>query len=242
MPAISEGFAPWISGLLKLLHPYASPRFFLCGKKDIRSICIRREKKVLKSYGLPFTRARHTQQSSTRSHIRARHGTSFARMAIFFAVAVVNCGIGVSSAKAGELVFGVGQDNVDDDRYSEAIALQLEYHTDPIFEYDWGIISVFGILEVDDDSDMYAGPGVATLWDISASWFVEASLAAGYYDRGSDSLDLGGNIQFRTLIGLGYRLSKKSGLSLALDHLSNAGIEDTNPGRNAIILRYRRAF
>jgi hypothetical protein len=151
-------------------------------------------------------------------------------MAILFALAVVNCGIGVSSAKAGELVFGLGQDNIDDDRYSEAFALQLEYHADPIFEYDWGIISVFGVLEVDDDSDIYVVAGVATLWDISASWFVEASLAAGYYDRGSDSLDLGGNIQFRTLIGLGYRLSKKSGLSIALEHIGPDWIRDSQVG------------
>ncbi len=148
----------------------------------------------------------------------------------------------VSSAQADSFVVGLGADNVSTDRGSESVALQLEYHFDPIRSYDWGHFNVAGIAETDDDGDIFAGVGLALTWNLNDNWFVESGLAAGYYDGSSSSYDLGGNVQFRTLIGLGYRINDRSTLSLAATHLSNAGIEDVNPGRNAIFLRYGRSF
>lgn len=143
---------------------------------------------------------------------------------------------------AGDVVFGLGQDNLDTSSASEATAFQLEYHTDAIRSYSWGTVAAMGVLEYDDDEDFFLGAGLSLMWDVAPKWFVETSLAAGYYDAGSDGLDLGGDFQFRTLLGVGYRLSEKSRLSLAVDHLSNAGLEDVNPGRNALFLRYARSF
>lgn len=80
------------------------------------------------------------------------------------------------------------------------------------------------------------------LGNISEKWFVEGSLAAGYYDAGSRGMDLGGNVQFRTLAGIGYRVSYRSRISISIDHLSNAGIEDSNPGREAVTVRYGMSF
>ena len=61
-------------------------------------------------------------------------------------------------------------------------------------------------------------------------------------ETGSGGDDLGGHVQFRTLIGVGYRLSTNRRISLAADHLSNAGLKDRNPGRNALLLRYAISF
>lgn len=145
-------------------------------------------------------------------------------------------------AFAADIVFGIGQDNVDSSDQSEAGALQFEYHTDPIRSYNWGSVSFMGVLSYDDDEDLFAGLGLSVLWDVAPKWFVETSLAAGYYDAGSEGLDLGGDFQFRTLLGFGYHLSETSRLSIAIDHLSNAGLEDVNPGRNGFFLRYARSF
>ena len=147
-----------------------------------------------------------------------------------------------NSAQADAFKFGLGVDNIDTDRGSESVSLQLEYHFDPIRTYDWGHFGVAGIAEFDDDGDVFAGVGLALTWNLNQNWFVESGLAAGYYDAGSSGFDLGGNLQFRTLVGLGYRVNDSSTLSLAATHLSNAGIEDLNPGRNAIFLRYGRSF
>lgn len=142
---------------------------------------------------------------------------------------------------ASDFVLGLGRDNIDDDK-TNATVLQLEYHGKPLLDYEWGTIGLFGAVEVDDDSDFYLGAGVAALWDMSEKWFLEGSLAGGYYDAGSGGDDLGGHVQFRTLIGVGYRLSTNRRISLAADHLSNAGLKDRNPGRNALLLRYAISF
>jgi hypothetical protein len=147
-----------------------------------------------------------------------------------------------SAAPAGDLVVGLGADNIDHDDVPEATTLHVEYQTDPLVTFGWGGISAMGVLEVDDQSDNYAGVGLSAIWNASARWFVEGSFAAGHYENGSDVLDLGGNLQFRTLLGIGYRLSDRTRVSLALDHLSNGGLDDTNPGRNAVFLRVARSF
>lgn len=143
--------------------------------------------------------------------------------------------------QAGEIVLGIGLDNLGSS-FSEETVLLLEYHSDPIRTFGWGTIALFGVVETDADQDVFVGLGVSSRIPIGKRWFGEASLAAGYYDAGADSLDLGGNVQFRTLIGLGFELSENARLSLAVDHLSNASLERVNPGRNAIFLRYFRSF
>lgn len=144
--------------------------------------------------------------------------------------------------QAGDFVVGLGADNFDDSEVSEAFSLQLEYHANPFAEYSRGSFSFMGAAEFDGDSDLFLGVGVSTLWHLSDNWFFESSFAPGYYDEGSDGKDLGGNLQFRTLIGFGYHVSQTSRISIAFDHLSNAGIEDVNPGREAIYIRYARSF
>ncbi len=145
------------------------------------------------------------------------------------------------SAMAGEVVIGIGDDELDG-RGSGSTTFQLEYHTDPVREYRWGTISGFVVAQVDDDSDTFVGAGLSAIRNLNEKWFFEGSLAAGYYDAGRTGVDLGGDLQFRTLIGLGYRISEKSRISIAIDHISNAGLEDFNPGREALTVRYGIKF
>lgn len=142
---------------------------------------------------------------------------------------------------ASELIVGIGVDDVDG-REAETIAIEFEYHTNPLRQYGWGIVSGMFVIKADGDRDSYIGVGPSLLWNTSDQWFVEGSLTVGYYNEGNGGTNLGGNLQFRTLIGLGYRLSDRTRLSVAIDHLSNAGIEDFNPGREAVSVRYGVQF
>ncbi|MGA9409787.1 MAG: acyloxyacyl hydrolase [Roseobacter sp.] len=143
--------------------------------------------------------------------------------------------------EASELIVGIGVDDVDG-REAETIAIEFEYHTNPLRQYGWGIVSGMFVIKADGDRDSYIGVGPSLLWNTSDKWFVEGSLTVGYYNEGNGGTNLGGNLQFRTLIGLGYRLSDRTRLSVAIDHLSNAGIEDFNPGREAVSVRYGVQF
>lgn len=148
-----------------------------------------------------------------------------------------------TSLFAGEYVLGLGYDDVLDQTGTEAAAFVVEYHFDPFYSgerasYGWGFAG-----QVDTDSDVFVGFGVHANWAIgSGNWFVEGSFMPGYYDEGSSGTDLGGNVQFRSLIGIGYALTAERKLSLAIDHKSNADIEDRNPGSETLVLRYTVDF
>lgn len=69
-------------------------------------------------------------------------------------------------------------------------------------------------------------------------WVIGVSSAAGLYDAGSETKELGGPVEFRSAIEVARRLRGGSSLGLALYHLSNAGIYDDNPGTESLILTY----
>jgi lipid A 3-O-deacylase len=118
--------------------------------------------------------------------------------------------------------------------------LVVEYHTTPFFErggfsLGWAVAG-----RLDADNDVWAGVGAAANFDIGDTLFVEASLMPGYYNAGET--DLGGHLQFRTLLGLGTQISNRSALIISIDHMSNANIRTFNPGSNTVALRLRTRF
>ena len=118
----------------------------------------------------------------------------------------------------------------------------VEYHSRTLHHFE-GLDLGFGFAaSVDNLSNVWIGGGVVMEYDLSDGWFIEASFMPGYYSNGTPETDLGLPLEFRTLFGVGYRLSETSALSLAIDHRSNGGLGDINPGLDAIGLRFHRAF
>ena len=156
-------------------------------------------------------------------------------------IITISCAM-ATSATAGDFVLGVGVGHVADEGSSGPATLTLEYHSDPLFERGrlsagWSVVA-----QVNEDNDLFIGGGAAAEYALSERWFFEASLMPGYFGKGSGSTDLGGNIQFRTVVGLGYNLTETSAISIAIDHKSNAGIEDVNPGTEALKIRFIKRF
>jgi hypothetical protein len=73
-------------------------------------------------------------------------------------------------------------------------------------------------------------------------WFVEASFMPGLCRESARVNGLGSPVEFRSLLGVGYRFGNGAQISLAAEHKSNAGISTTNPGVNLLSLRLRRGF
>ena len=155
----------------------------------------------------------------------------------------VTLALSASTALAADLIVGLGQDDVFDQTDTQAAALVVEYHADPFWS---GQRAAYGLAvagQVDGDGDLFFGIGVAAKWGLgSGPWYVEASYMPAYYDKGSGGSPLGGNLQFRTLLGLGYELSEHRSISIAVDHKSNGGIEDQNPGGETLAFRYRVVY
>lgn len=156
---------------------------------------------------------------------------------------VLTFALATSPVLADEYVIGLGVDDVLDQTDTQAVALVFEYHADPFFSGQTASYSLAGAGQVDDDGDIFIGVGVHARWSIGGGpWFVEGSFMPGYYDEGTGGSPLGGNLQFRSLIGIGYTLADNSRISLAFDHKSNADIEDTNPGGETLAVRYTFDF
>ncbi len=153
-----------------------------------------------------------------------------------------------SPAGAGELVLGLGAGDVLDQTGTTAPAVVVEYRADPFHSGPSrsGAAARYSLAvagQADGDGDIFVGVGLAAVWPIRGGpWFVEAGFMPGYYDHGGGGTSLGGNLQFRTLLGIGYSLSETARISVAIDHKSNADIEDRNPGEETLSLRYARTF
>lgn len=141
-----------------------------------------------------------------------------------------------STASAGDFVIGVG---AADFSQTSVPTIELEYHSDPVWRFAGADISVSGTIVADDNSDVFVGLGLSALRPLRNDWFVEASFTPGYFRNSDPATDLGNDLEFRTLIGLGRKLSNGKRVSLGLSHKSNAGIGNSNPGVNALTLRVR---
>ncbi len=121
-------------------------------------------------------------------------------------------------------------------------AVAVEWHSRPFAAL--GRLDVgFGVAAILDGGGAgWAGAGLAMTLPLDARWFVEASLMPGAHAVGERDTRLGGALQFRSLIGLGYRLGAGRALSLAVHHRSNGRLVNFNPGEETISLRLRLGF
>ena len=61
--------------------------------------------------------------------------------------------------------------------------------------------------------------------------------AVGYFEKG-DGKDLGNDVEFRSGGEISYRFQDRSRVGIAIHHLSNAGLGDSNPGEESFMVNY----
>lgn len=87
---------------------------------------------------------------------------------------------------------------------------------------------------------------IAPLFDLSSdAWPVSLFLTTGPVllteDKYGD-LDLGGHFHFASALGLNWRLGKGWSVAYRIQHISNAGISNPNPGLDLHLFRVVRSF
>jgi hypothetical protein len=87
------------------------------------------------------------------------------------------------------------------------------------------------------DAAFYGFGGFLTDFYFGRRIVVTPSIAAGLYADG-DGKDLGSVIEFRSGLEVGWRFDDRSRLSAAVYHISNAGIDDNNPGTEIFSIGY----
>jgi hypothetical protein len=99
----------------------------------------------------------------------------------------------------------------------------------------YGPFQVIYGLSLTDDNDGWIGVGQS--WDTTfGAGYLEFHAMPGLYVQG-DGVDLGGPIEFRSGVELGYEARNGMRIGLGYDHRSNAGIYDSNMGLETVHLR-----
>lgn len=156
-------------------------------------------------------------------------------VAAALALAVV---AGAGPARAADpdfLSLSVGAFDVNDDM--TAAEFRLEYRS----ELEWWIFRPFTGLMGNSDGGFYGYGGVLVDVFFGRRFVLTPSFAIGAYDRGSGK-DLGHSIEFRSQIELAYRFDDRSRLAISLDHMSNASLDEVNPGTESLMLTYAFPF
>ena len=96
---------------------------------------------------------------------------------------------------------------------------------------------------ITDTQDVWIGNGANLEWTFGKrdQAFVELSLMPGFYFQGN-GVDLGGVLEARSGIAVGYEFQNGGKLAVSFDHRSNADIYATNPGLETLGLRYTLRF
>lgn len=67
-------------------------------------------------------------------------------------------------------------------------------------------------------------------------WRLVGFSGLGHHRVGDDGRDLGGPLEFRSGFELSRRVGQRTRLGLSFDHLSNAGLYDSNRGSESLVL------
>ncbi|MCE8006347.1 acyloxyacyl hydrolase [Aestuariivita sp.] len=140
-------------------------------------------------------------------------------------------------AASQEMMLGVGHADYARQGTDTGI-LSATYRHTPFYQGDKLALSFGAHVSVTGESDVYVAAGLYGRWAWPSGWFVDLSLMPGLYDAASPGNDLGTTLNFRSLLGVGYRFENERILSVAVSHKSNAGIDTFNPGVDALLVRY----
>lgn len=106
-------------------------------------------------------------------------------------------------------------------------------------EYRWGTPFLWEIKpwtggEITSDASFWLGGGILADLEVSDRLIITPSFGVGLYDEGDSDLDLGYPIEFRSQIEAGYRFNNDNRVSVSFGHLSNASLDDNNPGTEVL--------
>ena len=84
----------------------------------------------------------------------------------------------------------------------------------------------------------YGFAGLIADFELSDRFIFSPSFAPGIYVKGGSAKKLGHWIEFRSMAELSYKLDSGARFGIAIYHLSNASLDDFNPGTEVISFSY----
>ena len=129
------------------------------------------------------------------------------------------------------LAFGAGYFDINDNK--DAAEFHIEYCGSNRF---WLFKLIVGGMAT-SDAAIYGYAGVNVDLFFGRRFVLTPNFADGLYHDG-DGKDLGHVVEFRSGVELAYRFDTRSRLGVALHHISNASLDNNNPGTEILALVY----
>ncbi len=114
----------------------------------------------------------------------------------------------------------------------------LEYRSDKKLWWFKPFVHAAGV----SNGMTFLGAGVLIDAYFGRRWVVSPSFAPTWWHGKTSNLDLGHGIEFRSRLEVAYRLDDRSRLGLSFSHSSNAGLGDSNPGTESLMVNYSIPF
>jgi hypothetical protein len=143
-------------------------------------------------------------------------------------------------AVASDARFGVGAGIFDtlDDRHTLAVSLILE--AKPLLGI-WDLRPTMQFLAI-DDSGYYLGAGVLKEFFINKDWMFGLGFSAGVAHESEESRALDYDLEFYSRVFLTRQIDVSNSLRLEFGHISNGGLDETNPGTEPLMLFWIHSF
>jgi len=135
---------------------------------------------------------------------------------------------------AGDPAFlsvGAGYYDINDNM--DAAEFRMEYRGST----EYWVFKPFAGAMATSDAAFYAYGGLLVDVYFGNRFVLTPSFAAGLYADG-DGKDLGHVVEFRSGLEASYRFDNRSRLGVLFYHLSNASLDDNNPGTEVLSLTY----
>ena len=129
------------------------------------------------------------------------------------------------------LAFGAGIWDLNDNQTAGLFNVEYRYGT----RYGPFKPMIGGLINTDHGFYIYAGIRMDLY--LTNKIVVTPSFAPGFYERG-DGKDLGHVIEFRSGLDLAYRRKNGARIGAEFHHLSNASLDENNPGTETFLFTY----
>ena len=143
-----------------------------------------------------------------------------------------NTGTALAEDEPDFLSLGTGWYDFNDDR--DAVDFRVEYRSDLKL---LGFVKPWAGFEFTSDGAAYGVAGVLTDIFFGRRLVLTPSFGIGAYADGTGK-DLGHTVEFRSQLELGYRFDDWSRIALAVSHISNASLDENNPGTEIATIYY----
>lgn len=152
-------------------------------------------------------------------------------LAVVSLATVSGVGSAVAEDEPAFIRFGAGYYDINDNEDAG------EFHFEYISDSKWWIFTPQVGVMATTDSAAYIYAGVRLDLFLGRRWVLTPQFAPGLYEDG-DGKDLGHVVEFRSALELAYRFDDRSRLGVSIYHLSNASLDDNNPGTEVLTLHY----